>query len=75
LTSIIPIQCLACSRLQRTKSTCDAFPDGIPTSILSGADHRVSVPGDGGKLFLLRNDAKGKRAFADWQLVFGESQE
>jgi len=71
MTSIVPIQCLACTRLRKKEGACTAFPDGIPKEILAGADHRKPFPGDHGKQFLQRNDEKGHQAFEDWKLVFG----
>jgi hypothetical protein len=40
--------------------------------MLMGGDHRDSLPGDGGKLFLQRNDEQGKEALEDWHRVFGQ---
>lgn len=70
MTSVIPIQCLACTRLKKRSAKCDAFPDGIPVGILSGDDHREPIDGDHGKQFLQRNDAQGREAFRLWQRVF-----
>lgn len=72
MTSIVPILCRACTRLKSKTSTCDAFPDGIPRNILAGDDHRQPVPGDHDKQFLQRNDDKGREAFEDWSMVFGQ---
>lgn len=49
-----PNFCDACKRLKRTVDgpTCAAFPDGIPTQILDGFDHRKPFPGDGGVRFV-----------------------
>lgn len=70
MTSIVPIQCLACRRLKKKTSTCEAFPDGIPKEMLAGGDHRSQLPGDHGRQFLQRNDDQGKEAFDDWKQVF-----
>lgn len=44
-------QCAYC-RHKRSGPTCTAFPDGIPTAILSnGHDHRRPYPGDHGVRF------------------------
>jgi hypothetical protein len=36
--------------------TCEAFPDGIPTKILEGFDHRKPLHGDNGLRFVQRDD-------------------
>jgi hypothetical protein len=41
--------CSTCTRFNRAALTCAAFPDGIPTLIIMGADdHREPYPGDHG---------------------------
>ncbi len=44
-----PPICWACTRFHgRTPRTCDAFPDGIPSTIyFESFDHRKAFPGDG----------------------------
>jgi hypothetical protein len=45
-------QCNDCSHRVDGKATCKAFPDGIPSRILTGKhDHRKSYPGDNGVKF------------------------
>jgi len=36
---------------KRAGKTCDAFPDGIPISILRSNEHFISIPGDNGIVF------------------------
>lgn len=73
MTSIVPVQCHACTHYRRkAPGTCDAFPGGIPAAVLSyGADHRLPVAGDHGVRFELADTDDARQAFADWQLVFG----
>lgn len=73
MTSELPIQCWACKRLQTRGFRCEAFPDRIPNSILSGADHRVPVEGDHGLQFSQRDSAAARDDFKRWQEVFGDS--
>jgi hypothetical protein len=54
---------MACDRWSpagphKVRSTCAAFPDGIPDEIALGDfDHRKRYPGDHGVLFKLGNQA------------------
>lgn len=61
-----PTQCVSCVR-KRGALTCDAFPSGIPDSILVfGADHRKPVEGDHGLQFKLKDIQQAREDFADW---------
>jgi len=47
-------QCLDCVHQKYGLLTCKAFPDGIPTEILTGGfDHTAPCPGDHGIRFKL----------------------
>jgi hypothetical protein len=85
MTSVSPVQCLACARLDHSDlvkplapndhrvrvDRCEAFPDGIPISIaLAGADHRNAFGGDHGLRFLQLLTPEAKAAFADWQSTY-----
>ncbi len=59
----MPILCLSCRRRQFDDDcapgpkVCEAFPNGIPKSILwNEVDHREPVPGDHGLMFVLNPD-------------------
>ena len=48
-----PFLCAGCQRFDFLDGAkCEAFSDGIPPAILSGASHFDPVPGDGGVVFL-----------------------
>lgn len=83
--SYLPVQCLACKRLDRPDETidvapgdaagagtCSAYPGGIPVEIAAeGRDHRQPFGGEKeGRLFLQRTDEEGLEAFQDWLSVF-----
>lgn len=51
MANAMPFLCLACTRYDGERDTCDAFPQGIPTPILDGASHWEPMPGDGGLHF------------------------
>ena len=48
--TIDKILCNRCKHLRRG-ITCDAFPNGIPMSILRNGEHFLPVPGDTGIVF------------------------
>ena len=53
-------QCRRCLFRLEGKSTCVAYPKGIPTEIIRGqVDHTEPYPGDGGFRFLLMSGAFG----------------
>lgn len=71
MTSRTPAQCRACVRFRATHTTCEAYPAGIPLSILvHGADHRAEIPGDNGVRFQQGDSADQRQAFVDWQQTF-----
>jgi hypothetical protein len=64
------LQCALCRHLHDRRRgeprTCDAFPDGIPHTILFGdTDHRLSYPGDHGIHFEPVPGSEIAKAFAD----------
>lgn len=71
-TPTIPALCWGCERFREDGTTCDAFPDGIPESILlGGADHREPVDGDHGMQF---EQTPGLESFtAAWAEAVGAS--
>jgi hypothetical protein len=53
LPAEISVLCATCARL-RDGLSCEAFPEGISDSILSGrVDHRLPWPGDHGLRYIL----------------------
>ena len=51
-----PIICNRCVH-KRAGITCDAFPEGIPMTVLRSGEHYSSVSGDNGNLFEERTKA------------------
>jgi hypothetical protein len=49
--SSLPPLCRVCTRLREGTLSCDAFPEGIPATILAGERHIDLVPGDHGFAF------------------------
>lgn len=82
MTTLLPVQCYACVRLDRTQGTegfsdlpvvtrCEAFPKQIPLAIREGADHRQPVGGEvNGMVFSPLNTEQGREAFRWWDKVF-----
>lgn len=67
-----PIQCANCTQRHAGGLTCNAYPGGIPVSILTNErDHRRPQPGDMGILFTPR-DAEADRIVA---ALFGDRTE
>lgn len=83
MTSVLPIQCFSCVRLDRSQGTieltdlprverCAAFPDGIPDVMVDGGDHRKPLGGEkDGLLFKLSPVAEEASMFPFWEKVFG----
>lgn len=71
MTEFTPSQCRACER-KLTARTCEAFPEGIPDLMLfGGGDHRLPLPGDQNKQFLLADADDAEAEFGYWQQVYG----
>ena len=46
--------CESCKRFHvgdLDRTTCDAFPEGVPQEIVLGRSHKTPFPGDGGLLY------------------------
>lgn len=80
MTTFVPAQCFACTRLHRDNSTvaglqmvvsCDAYPGQIPDDIRTFGDDHRTARGDefGGLVFNLGVDADA--AFAEWERFAG----
>lgn len=69
MTYRLPDLCRSCVHLHKDRATCDAFPAGVPDSIITfGADHTVPFPGDKGILFELRkNDPDAQFNLSAWK--------
>lgn len=81
MTTISPVQCLACGRLDRSTAVlggtvvpnrCTAYPGGIPEEIaLYGADHRAARGDEvNGRIFQQDNGPGTLDAFAWWRRTF-----
>ena len=52
MTTTLPPICIRCTRLSAEGLSCDAFPKGIPETILEYRhDHRKPLDGDNGLTF------------------------
>lgn len=83
MTTILPVQCLSCSRLDRSTTAagsttavpfrCTAYPDQIPRDLaMLGADHRIARGDEAAGLTF--NLAVGSQATFDiWRRTFGGS--
>jgi hypothetical protein len=73
MTSIVPSQCNACARLRPGRVTCDAFPDGIPSLMLTQlGDHSDRpLPHDHGLRFKQAEGQEAADAFDLWERVSG----
>lgn len=76
MTTVLPMQCFACSRLvpsadpdtgSRLAAVCDAFPGAIPKVMVAGGDHRLPLPGDNGLRFAQADSGAARAAFDAWQ--------
>lgn len=71
MTAELPALCQACARWSG-RTSCEAFPDGIPGRILRlGADHTSPVDGDHGLQFVQADGPDARQAFEDWRSTFG----
>jgi hypothetical protein len=68
MTSMAEPMCAFCEhRVADGSSKCVAYPDGVPTAItFGGADHRLSLPGDNGVLFVAVSDDAAAIVVADY---------
>lgn len=83
MTTLLPVQCYACTRLNRADGTegfselppvrsCQAF-ERIPKAIRMGADHRIPVEGE--QLLFEQLDSEQAREHFDWwREVFAQNQ-
>lgn len=83
MTSVLPLQCFSCARLDRSLGDipltglprverCQAFPNGIPDVMKEGGDHRQPIGGEvDGLLFKLSSVKEQAEFFPYWERVFG----
>lgn len=65
MTSTYPTLCASCVHLKKG-GKCDAFPKGIPDSVLMfGQDHRSVIEGQVGSTVHVLKDGK-EEDFEDW---------
>lgn len=72
MTTVLPVQCFACARLDRSTALpvrCTAYPARIPDDIRTfGDDHRQARADEqGGLTFEQLDTVEARDAFAWWQ--------
>jgi hypothetical protein len=83
VTTVLPAQCFACTRLRSRRSPsggplasiCGAFPAGIPEVMQRGGDHRQPLPGDSGLQFVQADTDRARAAFDVWQRFAAATQQ
>lgn len=74
MTSALPVLCDSCVHLNGDRTTCKAFPSGIPKGIsMYGDDHREPIPNQGNTIVWGLKPG-GDEAFADWVFVFDSAK-
>jgi len=77
MTTLLPVQCFACSRLDRSTAAfgqlvperCAAYPARIPADVRTFGDDHRQVRGDeqGGLTFEQADTDEARLAFTQWQ--------
>lgn len=80
MTTQVPAQCFACTRLRPssdpdtgtpTAGVCAAYPEGIPLDILLGADHRTARGDErDGLTFEQAGTDEARDAFRWWEKTY-----